>query len=174
MIKKFPPLLFSLIANFFIFSSFSFAGSEVAYPSNWESWTSVSSPLAGLGALPGCDADVSNLPPIYQETVEIYCGVRPEGPGAVEILVNPSELDSYKVKGGIIKDGPAMILHLKDMKILFVTGYKDSKATYGVFKEDGTDITVADPASLLSVNTCRTCHTGYEAFCTNGQCATAK
>ena len=94
MMKKIPALLLSLVAGLFIYSSSSFAGGEASYPSDWQSWTSVSSPLAGLGALPGCDADVSTLPPIYQETVEIYCGVQPQGPGAVEILVKPSELDS--------------------------------------------------------------------------------
>lgn len=154
-------------------STISFAGGETSYPSDWQSWTSVSTPLTGIGALPGCEADVSSLPPIYQETVETYCGVRPEGPGAVAILVKPSELASFQAKDGKMKDGPTMILHLKDMKLLFVTGYKTGHVGYSVFKEDGTDITAADPSSALSANACRTCHSGYEAFCTNGQCATA-
>ena len=150
------------------------AESETAYPADWLSWTSVSTPLTRIGALPGCAADVSSLPPIYQETVELYCGVRPEGPGAVAVLVKPSELGSYQAKDGKMTDGPAMILHLQDMKLLFVTGYKAGQAGYGVFKEDGTDITAADPSSPLSAHTCRTCHTGYQAFCTNGQCASSK
>lgn len=170
MIKKITLVLTSLL----LFSSNSFAAGETTFPSDWKSWVSVSTPLASIGALPDCDADVSSLPPIYQETVEIYCNVRPQGPGAVAILVKPSELESYKAKNGKIKDGPSMILHLKEMKLLFVTGYKDNKALYSVFKEDGTDITVTDSSSPLSANSCRTCHTGYEAFCTNGQCATSK
>jgi len=100
--------------------------------------------------------------------------VRPQGPGAVGVLVKSSEVDSYKAKNGKIKNGPAMILHLKEMGLLFVTGYEKGQATYGVFKEDGTDVTSKDPTSILSSNTCRTCHTGYEAFCVNGQCASSK
>jgi hypothetical protein len=150
------------------------AAGETTFPADWASWTSVSTPLAQIGALPGCDADVSSLPPIYQETVEVYCGVRPEGPGAVAVLVKPAQVNSYKAKDGKMADGPAMILHLKDMQLLFVTGYQSGAPMYSVFKEDGTDITAADPASPVSATTCRTCHTGYEAFCTNGQCASAK
>jgi len=170
MLKKITILLFSL----FFTTTHVLAAGETSFPADWKNWTSVATPLSGIGALPGCDADVSTLPPIYQETVEIYCGVRPQGPGAVAILVKPSEMSSYKAKDGKMHDGPTMILHLKEMQILMVTGYKSGKALYSVFREDGTDITSADAASPLSANTCRTCHTGYEAFCTNGQCATTK
>jgi hypothetical protein len=152
-------------------SNTSFAESETSFPTDWQSWTSVETPLTQVGALPGCDADVSSLPPIYQETVEVYCGVRPEGPGAVAVLVKPSELTHYQKKDGSMPDGPTMILHLKELSVLFVTGYQQGQPAYGVYKEDGSDITAADPASPLSTHTCRTCHTGYQAFCTNGQCA---
>lgn len=165
-----------IILSFFTLSILSincFAESEITYPADWQSWNSVSTALTSIGALPDCNADVSTLPPIYQETVETYCAVRPEGPGAVAILVKPDELGSFNSKDGKMNDGPTMILHLKDMKLLFVTGYKSGEASYGVFKEDGTDITAADASSPLSPSACRTCHTGYEAFCTNGQCATA-
>lgn len=146
----------------------SFAGSEVSFPKDWHDWTSASTPLTGIGALPGCDADVSSLPPIYQQTVADYCAVKPGGPGAVNILVKPSAMDSYKTRSGQFADGPVMILHLKELKVLFVTGYKGGKAIYGVFTEDGKDATAAD--GILSAQFCRDCHTGYSAFCTNGQC----
>lgn len=154
-----------------LFSSSTMAGSETPFPSDWKSWTSVTTPLTQIGALPGCDADVSSLPPIYQETVEIYCGVRPQGPGAVAILVKPDIVDKHKARAGGFADGTDMILHLKEMQILFVTGHKGGKAVYGVFKEDGADLTDANADGLLGVNHCRDCHSGYEAFCVDGQCA---
>jgi len=163
-----------LLLSAIIFSQFALAAGGVSFPSDWKSWTSVQSPLAQIGALPGCDADISTLPPIYQETVETYCGVRPEGPGAVAILVKPSALESYKKKDGKMADGANLVLQLKDLGLLFVTGHKAGKAMYSVFKEDGTDITAADDTSPLSAKVCRTCHSGYQAFCTGGQCASAK
>lgn len=149
-----------------------YAAGETPYPADWKSWTSVTTTLTTIGALPGCEADVSSFPPIYQETVETYCAVRPEGPGAVAILVKPDVEASYKTRNGKQSDGSNMILHLKDLHLLFVTGYKDGVPVYSVFKEDGTDATGAD--GILSANACRVCHSGYEAFCTNGQCGTLK
>jgi hypothetical protein len=149
------------------------AGSETPYPADWKSWQSVNTPLTGIGALPGCDADVSALPPIYQETVEIYCAVRPQGPGAVDVLVKPAIIESYSARTGSFADGSNMILHLKELGLLFVTGHKAGAAVYGVFKEDGTDVT--DPGGgILSTGVCRECHSGYQAFCTAGQCGAAK
>lgn len=148
------------------------AGSEAAFPKDWKNWVSVSTPLTGIGALPGCDADVSTLPLIYQETVATYCAVRQGGPGKVDVLVDPSAQEAYKKRNGKFKDGTMMILHLIDMKILMVSGKKSGEATYGVFTEDGKDITA--PTGPLSVESCRTCHSGYSAFCIAGQCGKAK
>ena len=155
-------------------TSLAHAASETPFPADWKSWQAASTPLTAIGALPGCSADVSSLPPIYQETVETYCSVRPEGPGAVAVLVKASAFDTFKARKGAYPDGSNLILHLKDMGILFVTGHKGGKAVYGVFKEDGTDITDAKPEGILSANTCRVCHSGYEAFCVQGQCASQK
>ncbi|HHL40151.1 MAG TPA: hypothetical protein ENJ37_06565 [Deltaproteobacteria bacterium] len=148
------------------------AASETSFPSDWQNWTSISTTLTKIGALPGCDADVSSLPPIYQETVETYCGVRPGGPGKVAVLVRPGAVGAYKARSGGFGDGPNMILHLKDLKLLFVTGHKGGKAVYGVYSEDGKDMAAASGG--LAPNTCRTCHSGYKAFCVNGQCGTKK
>lgn len=52
------------------------AASEVQFPASWQKWNSVSTTLTKIGALPGCDANVSTLPPIYQETVATYCSMR--------------------------------------------------------------------------------------------------
>lgn len=146
------------------------AGSEVPFPADWKGWTAVDTPLTGIGALPGCEADVSALPPIYQETVETYCAVRPEGPGAVAVLVEPGSVEKYRTRSGGFADGSRMVLHLKDLGLLFVTGYNGGTAGYGVFKEDGTDVTDANPDGILGPNTCRVCHSGYSAFCVDGQC----
>lgn len=150
-----------------------FAGSESEFPSDWKSYESVSTTLTSIGALPGCDADVSSLPTIYQETVSTYCAVKPGGPGAVAVLVNATAKDSFKKRSGSYPDGSVMILHLKDLKVLFVTTYKANKPLYSIYTEDGQDAANV-PGSGLNPNDCRTCHTGYGAFCLNGQCGALK
>ena len=142
------------------------------YPADWQKWTSVSTTLTGIGALPDCSADVSKLPQIYQETVKTYCGVKPGGPGKVAILVRPEAMKSFTARDGKLPDGPAMILHLKDMKALFVTIYKGGAPTYAVYTEDGKDATAK--SGPLAAETCNTCHSGYQAFCKNGQCGSKK
>jgi len=169
--KKTVHILSTLVFSLFVMSSAQAAG-ETPFPADWKSWRSVTTTLTTIGALPGCDADVSSFPPIYQETVETYCAVRPQGPGAVGVLVKPNVMDSYKSRDGKMADGSTMVLHLKDLKLLFVTGYKGGKPVYGVYKEDGSDATAAD--GILSANTCRVCHSGYQAFCSNGQCGALK
>lgn len=166
--KKVIYLVFAMVLSQFLVYSSVQAGSEVSYPADWKSWTSVSTILTKIGALPGCDADVKSFPLIYQETVSTYCALRKDGPGKVEILVKPSVVDTFKARNGKFQDGSNMILHLKDMKALFISGHKDGNAVYAVYTEDGKDITAA--SGPLAASTCRTCHTGYSAFCINGQC----
>ncbi len=145
------------------------AGSEAPYPSEWKTFVSVTTPLMQAGgALPGCDADVSSLPKVYQETVATYCAVKEGGPGAVEILVSPDAIDTYKARDGKFHEGDTLILHLKELQALFVTTYKGGKPLYSVYDESGKDIASAE-GSGLHPNDCRTCHTGYEAFGVNGQ-----
>ena len=150
-----------------------FAKSESIFPADWKSFESVSTPLAVIGALPDCNADVSSLPLIYQETVSTYCAVKPGGPGAVSILVNKIGKDAFTKRNGNYPDGSIFILHLKDLKVLFITSYKGNKPFYSIYTEDGADASNV-AGSGLNPNDCRTCHTGYGAFCLNGQCATAK
>jgi len=148
-----------------------FAGSEIPFPKDFQTYPSVATPLTHIGALPGCDADVSSLPKIYQETVATYCNVKPGGPGKVDVLVKPSALSTYKKRDGHFKNGDTLILWLKDIHAIFVTEYKNGKPLYGAFSVDGKDIAGA-PGSGLNPKDCRTCHTGYSAFCVNGQCGT--
>ena len=146
-----------------------FGASETKFPADFKSYTKASTPLTHIGALPGCDADVSSLPKIYQETVATYCAIKPGGPGKVEVLVKPSAMDTFKKRNGKFKDGDTLILWLKDIKAIFVTTYKGGKPYYGAFTEDGKDI-AGKKGSGLNPADCRTCHTGYAAFCVNGQC----
>ncbi|PHS57835.1 MAG: hypothetical protein COB17_05100 [Sulfurimonas sp.] len=149
------------------------AGSESVFPSDWKSYEKVTTPLTIIGALPDCNADVSSLPPIYQETVATYCAIKPGGPGKIAILVNAKAKTSFVKRDGNYPDGAVMILHLIDLKVLFVTTYKANKPLYSIYTEDGTDAANKVGSGLNPVD-CRTCHTGYGAFCLNGQCATLK
>lgn len=142
------------------------------FPQDWKQWNSINTTLTGIGALPDCSADVSKLPPIYQKTVETYCSIKPGGPGKVAVLVKPSALKSYEARDGKFPDGSNMILHLKDMKVLFVTAHKGGHPDYGVFTEEGKNITGSAPS--LAMETCTSCHTGYQAYCKNGQCGSKK
>lgn len=160
-------MIVTLVASISLFG----ASSEAEFPANWKSFTAMNTPLTSIGALPGCDADVSSLPAIYQETVAAYCAVKPGGPGAVAVLSN--DVAAFKARSGNYKDGTFFILHLKDLKILFVTQWKGNEPFYGIFTEDGKDAANAI-GSGLNPQDCRACHTGYEAFCFNGQCASAQ
>ncbi|MBT3308139.1 MAG: hypothetical protein HOL04_06640 [Gammaproteobacteria bacterium] len=142
------------------------------FPANWSEWKGVNTTLTGIGALPGCEADVSSLPPIYQETVATYCALREGGPGKVNILVAPGSESNYQKRDGHFSDGPQMALHLIDLKAIMFTGYSNGLPVYRTYGEDGKNLTNAMPQ--LSEETCIVCHTGYEAFCLNGQCGTAK
>ncbi len=142
-------------------------------PSDWATWAVVKTPLMEAGgALPACDANVSTLPPIYQETVKTYCGVKPGGPGKVAILVRPAVMANYAARDGKFPDGANLILHLKDMKAIFLTSHVGGKPSYSVHTEDGKDVTAA--SGPLAAATCVTCHTGYQAFCVGGQCGAKK
>lgn len=140
-------------------------------PDDWRDWKPVNTPLAEIGALPGCDADVSSLPEIYRRTVATYCDARPGGPGKVSVLVSESASDAYKERTGKFPDGSQAALHLIDMGVLMVTTYENGSPVYQVFSEDGKDITAAE--GPLSAATCSACHADARS-CVNGQCGTIK
>lgn len=165
--KLFSALLLSMVFTITA-TTFAQAQSQAKFPVGWEKWKKPKTPLSSIGALPGCEADVSSLPQIYQEAVATYCSVKKGGPGKVAILVKPSAMKSFKQRKGKFKDGPNLILHLKELKVLFVLAHKNGKPIYGVFQENGTDI--AAKKGILATKTCVTCHTGYKSFCINGQC----
>ena len=159
----------AIVAGILALAVSSYAASEASFPAKWKEFVSVKTPLMEAGgALPGCDADVSSLPKVYQETVAAYCAVKDGGPGKVAILVAPGALDAYKARAGKFKDGDELILHLKELSVLFVTSYKGGKPLYSIYDESGKDVSGA-PGSGLNPTDCRTCHTGYDAFGVNGQ-----
>ncbi|MDH4190318.1 MAG: hypothetical protein OEW21_08945 [Betaproteobacteria bacterium] len=161
-----------LVSSLLCWAATGAQAAEVKFPADWAKWTSVSTPLTQIGALPDCKADVKSLPPIYQKTVETYCGVRAGGPGKVAVLVNPAALKSFAARDGKMPDGVNMVLHLKDMKVLFVTAHEGSVPSYAVFTEDGKNVTAR--SGPLSAQTCASCHTGFQAYCKIGQCGTRK
>lgn len=142
-------------------------------PADWAAWTSVTTPLTKVGALPGCDADVSALPPIYQETVATYCSVKPGGPGKVAVLIKPTVVELYKKRQGGYPDGVNLLLHLKDMQVFFATYYRNGAPGYAVYTEAGEPAKVPS-GHVLHADTCMTCHTGYGAYCVAGQCGSAQ
>ena len=151
-----------------------FGASETKFPSHWKEFSVVDTPFSTVvGNIPSCDVDVSDMPPIYQETVAIYCSATSKGAGDVEILVNDMAKRSYAKRDGSYPNGSVMILHLKSLKTLFVTSYKNNKPYYGIYTEKGKDIS-STVGSGFNPHDCRTCHTGYGAFCLNGQCGTLK
>jgi hypothetical protein len=143
-------------------------------PSDWQSWNKPQTPLNQIGALPDCAADVSSLPPIYQETVATYCAVREGGPGKVAVLVRPALEQTYARRQGGFTPGINMLLHLQDMKLLFATEYTSAGPRYHVFKESGEEIRIEQTGHPLHPQTCETCHTGYSSYCVDGQCGTSK
>jgi len=149
-----------------IFHNVSFA--ETGSISGWQNWTPVITPGVKMGYIPDCSADVSHLPDIYQDMIATYCSVKPEGPGKFRVLVKPSMIESFKAKNGQFEDGYNLILHLMDLKVLFVTSHLNGKPNYNVFLEDGTKIT--KEAGPLSAKTCSECHSGFKTFCIAGQC----
>jgi len=145
-----------------------YSKSEVDYPKDWKTFSSVETPLTLIGSLPGCDADVSALSEIYQETIATYCAAKPGGPGEIAVLTN--NIEAYKNRNGIFKDGSVSVFHLVELKVLFVTQWKNNSPYYGIFTEDGQDASNTR-GSGLHPQDCRSCHTGYKSYCFNGQCS---
>lgn len=163
-------LLLLLSAVIITFGSLSVYADDVAFPADWAKWNKQKTKLSGLNALPSCDGEnvaVSQFPQIYQKVVEIYCGLKANGPGRVDILVNPAVQKNYDARDGKMPDGVNMVLRFDAVKLLLVTAHQGGKPVYAVFTETGEKVVTSGP---LSVETCQTCHTGYQAFCKNGQC----
>lgn len=164
-------LLLLLLSSVIItFSSLSAYADDIPFPADWAKWNNMKTKLSALNALPSCDGEniaVSQFPQIYQKVVELYCGLKANGPGRVDVLVNPAAQQSYDARDGKMPDGTNMILRFDAVKLLLVTAHKGGKPSYAVFTEAGEKVVTTGP---LAVETCQTCHTGFQSFCKNGQC----
>jgi len=150
--------------------SFAAASSEASYPFDWKKYTQVKTPLVKeKGAIGGCEEDIKSLPEHYKELFSTYCGVTPEGLGKIEVLVKPSTLPVYEAFTGDFDSNDSMVMHLKDLKLLFVTEYEklpkrrfgkrkfNSKPLYGIYDEEGNEMAGA-PGSGINPGDCRKCH----------------
>lgn len=165
--KKILLLLSAVIISF---SSLSVYADEVQFPADWAKWTKQKTKLSALNSLPSCDGEnvaVSQFPQVYQKVVELYCGLKANGPGRVDILVKPEVQKNYDARDGKFPDGANMILRFDAVKLLLVTAHQGGKPVYAVFTEAGEKVVTTGP---LAVETCQNCHTGFQAFCKNGQC----
>jgi len=166
--KKVILLLVSVVI--IAFSSASVYADDVPFPADWAKWNKQKTKLSALNALPSCDGEnaaVAQFPQIYQKVVETYCGLKANGPGRVDILVNPAAQKNYDARDGKMPDGVNMVLRFDAVKLLLVTAHQGGKPIYAVFTEAGEKVVTQGP---LAVETCQACHTGYQSFCKNGQC----
>ena len=152
--------------------SLSVQAQDIPLPADWNKWPEVQTRLSSVAALPSCEADVALLPPIYQKVVETYCVLKLNGPGKVDVLVNPAVLKSYEARDGNMPDGVNMILRFRGVRLLLVTAHQGGKPVYTVYNEDGKNVT--QPSGPLAVETCVSCHTAYQSYCKNGQCGSKK
>ncbi len=137
-------------------------------PTDWRSWPVVDTPLTQQGGLPDCNAVTDMEPAIYREIATTYCSAQPGGPGKVRVLVRPSAMGAYQARQGNFPEGDNMILHLQDMKLLFVTRHTGQQPLYYVYTEDGKDVTGSRPN--LNAEVCSSCHNGFNSYCRQGQC----
>lgn len=162
--------LFLLLFSMMIFASTTLTAhaENVPFPTGWETWPEMETRLSSVAALPSCEADVALLPPIYQMVVETYCVLKLGGPGKVDVLVRPEAQKSYETRNGKFPDGVNMILRFRGVHLLLVTAHEKGQPKYAVYSEEGENVT--QPRGPLSVETCTNCHTGFQAYCINGQC----
>ena len=163
--KKYLLILASILG----FAAASAHAGEVPFPADWKNWKKhEDTRLSAKPQLPGCEMDVALFPPIYQKVIETYCNLKGgSSPGKVEILVDPAVEASYLARDGKMPDGSHLALHFRDIKLLLVTGWNGGKPGYATYTDDGKEVT--NPATLQP-ETCRSCHTGFQSYCKNGQC----
>ncbi len=141
------------------------AASEALFPEGWQDW-----PVVSSGTILGQSTPVpDSVPVILRETVQTYNWINDGKGSAYNVRINPAQMEAYKARSGKFADGPTGVLELVDIKALLVTDSLLGEPLYGVYTFDGTDISAAHPS--LGLDTCTTCHTGYNDYCVAGICS---
>lgn len=141
------------------------AASDALYPQGWEDW-----PVVSSGTILGQSTPVpETVPVIVRETVQTYNWINDGKGSAYNVRIHPDQMEAYRAGTGDFADGPTGVLELVEIKALLVTDSLLGEPLYGVYTFDGDDISAAHPS--LSLDTCQTCHTGYNDYCVSGICS---
>lgn len=130
------------------------AAAPAAAGNYWDGWTQVYS----LDMFPECGVNVLGAggDDILQETVDVYCGVKP---GGYVAYINPKVMDIYKKKGKKYPDGKVGVLVFKQIGAAFTTDIKDGKPIMDVKAiADGKSIASKEKGHPLNPETCFNCH----------------
>jgi hypothetical protein len=154
-----------LVAALSTLSSGVFAGSDAAFPKDWQAW-----PITHSGTIPGSASVIApDLPPIVKETFKTYNWVDDGKGSAYNVRLSPQAKGPAAARNGKFADGDSAVLELTDAKVLLVTGHLLGEPQYGVYSYDGKDLSSAHPS--LAGKVCNTCHSGYSEACVAGVCS---
>lgn len=144
------------------------AGSDAAFPADWQNW-----PVVKAGVIGGIDTPIpAAAPRIVQETIKTYNWVNDGKGSAYRVRVSPAQSELYRAGRGVYPDGPTAVLELTDAKVILVTDHLLGEPQYGVFSFDGKDLVGAHPSLQTSV--CTNCHSGYADLCVAGICSAGR
>ncbi|VAX23530.1 hypothetical protein MNBD_NITROSPINAE01-1897 [hydrothermal vent metagenome] len=144
---------------------FAFAGDSFA-GNYWDNWTKGKA----QGPMPDCGVNVLPLggDQILQDTVDIYCGVKP---GSYKSWINPKVMKIYKRKGKHYPDGKTGVLVFKTIGVVFTTDHKDGQPIYDVLTiADEKSVASSEPNHPLNPNTCKVCHETHGGTCKGFVC----
>ncbi|MDP1742455.1 hypothetical protein [Polaromonas sp.] len=133
-----------------------------AHANYWDGWTKVYS----LDMFPECGVNVLGAggDDILQETVDVYCGVKP---GGYVAYINPKVMDIYKKKGKKYPDGKLGVLVFEKIGAVFTSEIKDGKPIFDVVAiADGKSIASKEKGHPLNPQVCSDCHhTAQDGVC---------
>jgi hypothetical protein len=133
----------------------------------WANWNTKGT---ASGIVPPCGTNVLPIggDDILQETVNVYCGLKP---GEYVAYINPKVMDVYKAKGANYPDGQTGVLEFKQAGIAFTTDHKGGKGVYDVVSlKDGKSIASKEPKHPLNPQVCADCHLGFKGVCKGEVC----
>ncbi len=150
-----------------IFSLFLMGTAGPSFAGNyWDNWAEGKA----KGPMPDCGVNVLPLggDDILQETVDIYCGIKP---GSYTSKINPKAMKAYKAQAKYYPDGKTAVLIFPSIDAVFATDHKNGKPIYNVLKiSDGTSIASSEPGHPLNPETCAKCHASFDGVCVGYVC----